>query len=181
MNDTEYSFGESISTFNNKLFLSYVGRNGPSVASSTDGVNFSYVATVSNIPYGNGSTDYKPGSSMTIFNGNLYVAYTTTSSGYLVVGRSPDGVTWTTQQLTMRFGHDPSLVAAKSSLYVLGQSVGSDHHLWTTGSTDGVYFPPSTQNGPQLNESPSSVNFDGSILVFFRSNYGNNLWDSYEP
>lgn len=180
--DQIFSYGLGIATFQNQLWLAYYGNHGPSVASSTDGVNFTYQGTISSFVPSNPSTAWQPGFSLEPSDDGLtlYVAYTSGSQGYMTVGHSTNGSTWSTQQYTdSTFGHDPAIFEFNNTIWVMGQCVCNDHNFWVTGASDGVSFPQSHDSGGELNNSPSIKEFQGSLYMVFRSNYGNNMWASY--
>ena len=178
VNDTVYVEGKGLAVFQNQLWIAYVGSNGPSVAASNDGVNFTYRGTISSLIPNNPSA-WQPGFSLTSNDDNseLLVAFTTGTAGFMTVGHSTDGVTWSTQQYTdQTFGHDPSIFQYQSAIWVLGQCACNDHNIWGRGSLDGVNFTAPVQYGATMNNSLSAKEFQGHLYTIFRSNYGNDLW-----
>lgn len=182
--DYIYSYGLGIATFQNLIWLAYYGQHGSSVASSMDGVNFTYRGTISSLAPSNPSTSWQPGFSLAPSDdgSTLYVAYTSGSPGYMTVGHSYDGANWSTQQYTnSTFGHDPVILQYANAIWVLGQCVCNDHNFWATGAYDGVSFPASTKYGASLNNSPSAKEFQGALYTVFRSNFANDMWAWYAP
>jgi hypothetical protein len=185
VNDTIFDYGLGISAFDGKLYLAYVGNNGVSVATSVDGIHFTYQATVSSLPIYNESEWLESPTVTTYTYQNttyLYVGYLTAGGGggYPVICRSTDGTTWTSQEFTNTIlRHDLTMFTYDSALYMGGQSFSSADNLWLAGAYDGISFPAAVEYGPTLNNSPTATNFNGAVYMNFRSNFGENMWYAY--
>ncbi len=179
VNDTVYVEGKGVAVFQNLLWIAYVGSNGPSVASSPDGTNFTYRGQISSLIPNNPSS-WQPGFSLTANDdgSELFVTFTTDTAGFMNVQHSTDGVNWSTQPTytDQTFGHDPSIVQYQSVIWVLGQCVCNDHNIWGRGALDGVNFTAPVQYGATMNNSLSAKEFQGHLYTIFRSNFGNDLW-----
>ena len=201
--DTSLAWGFGLNTFTppngpQELILAYSttcggGVGGFSVASSTDGVNFTWKAMVSsNLIYEETSPWFQ---SPAVFywsplegapgNGALYVSYFTTG-GYAVVAQSADGVNWSSQDVTYgpHLNRDVMLFSHNLALWYGGQSYYSSDNLWLIGSYDGVNWgsgsqPVSYEYGGIMSTSPSAIDFNGDFYSVWRSCCGNNMWGNY--
>jgi hypothetical protein len=180
-NDTVFSWGLGIYAFDGQLYLAYDGQQGVSVASSSDGINYSFVASVSSYPLNADPSGWLQSPALFQWNGVLYVGYLTTG-GVVVVGHSTNqnASAWSTQEYTTTIlKRDLVLVPHDNALYFAGQSYYSENNLWMAGAYDGVSFPAATNYGGAMSTSPSAVDFNGTFYMVIRSGYGANMWNFY--
>ncbi len=182
-----YSFGHpGLAVFNNNLYLSFIASTptnpSPTIqVASAPPTTPSFFSGVS-VPAAQYNTN--SGSSMTIFNGRLWVSFTEGPSNLPVLASSGDGVNWTsTVDTGFELGGDPSLVVFAAgggapALYIFGRSNFSENNLWVTGTYDGVNFSPAFQYGQSLHLSvASTIGASGQLVNAFHSNFSStHLW-----
>lgn len=176
-----------VQEFNGKLYLGFVASTQitdyqtATVASSTDGVSFSNVVSLSN--------ETNSGISAAVFGGKLYFAYTTNSLNRPVLAATADGATYTYGiDNTFELGGTPAIVAftpsgGASALYIYGRSNYSANNLWVAGTFDGSTFSAAYSYGSSLNLSPTVATLgNGSLVTAFHSNYNStHIWTYVAP
>ncbi len=181
INDLVFAYGYGIEYFQGELYLAYVGQNGLSVATSSDGVNFTYKSSIPSYPLESESSGWLQSPTLYYWTntGLLYIGYLTTGS-YVVVGHTADGTNWSMQEYTTTIlNHDLVLVPHDNALYFGGQSYYSEDTLWMAGAYDGVSFPAATNYGGSMGTSPSAVDFNGTFYMLFKSNFSDYMWNVY--
>ena len=173
--------------FNGKIYLGFVaatqitGAATATVASSTDGINFANVVSLSN--------PSNSGLSAAVFGGKLYFAYTTNSLNRPVLAATADGTTFTYGiDSTFEVGGTPALAVftpsgGPSALYIFGRSNFSENNLWVAGTFDGSAFSAAYQYGPSLNFNPAiAILGNGYLVSAFHANLsGKNIWTYVAP
>jgi hypothetical protein len=140
------------------------GGGGPSVAVSTDGVNFAWQAAVSsNTMYDHTSPWFEsPAVLQWPGNNNLYVSYFNSSS-QPVIAQSADGVTWSSTVSGIGiFNRDAMLFAHDDALWFGAQSYYGASNIWLAGTLDGTDF--GYANG---GEYPNAYNQGGVTRACF--------------
>lgn len=181
INDLVFFYGFGIAYFQGQLYFAYVGQNGLSVATSTDGVTFAYKSTVSTTYPVEVQSNWVQSPALYVWptTGDLYIGYLT-NGAYVVVGNTADGTNWNVQEYTTTIlKRDLVLVPHGGALYFGGQSYYSENNLWMAGAYDGVSFPAATNYGGVMYTSPSGVDFGGTFYMVIRSGYTAHMWNFY--
>jgi len=202
--DTSYDQGFGLNTFqpssgNQTLALAYssVGcgnGGGPSVATSTDGVNFTWQAVVSSTTMYDETSSWFESPAVWQWtesqggNNNLYVSYFNSSS-QPVIAQSADGVTWSSAVSGIgMFDRDAMLLAHDDALWFGAQSYYSEENIWMAGTLDGTNFGYEDDDGGEhasaynmggvTTTSPVATEQAGDYVVAFRGSNGD-LYVSY--
>ena len=202
--DTSLYQGFGLNTFtpsggSPELVLAYSttcggGGGGPSVAASTDGVNFSWQAVVSsNTMYDHTSPWFESPAvwqwtQLQGGNNNLYVSYFNSSS-QPVIAQSANGVNWSSTVSGIGiFNRDAMLFAHNDALWFGAQSYYSENNIWLAGTLDGTNFGYLDNNGGEhgsaynqggvTTTSPVATEQAGDFLLVFRGSNGE-LYVSY--
>jgi hypothetical protein len=163
---------------------------GPSVATSTNGTDFTWQTTVSSDPMYDETSGWDQSPAALYWttaegapSNALYVTYFTTGAEP-VTAYSTDGVTWSSHVSSAAIlDRDAMLFAHDRALWWGGQSYYSEHNIWLAGSYDGVNF----GNGDEASAynmggvtptSPSAVELEGDFFVVFQGSNGD-LYYSY--
>jgi hypothetical protein len=158
------AYTPTLVSFNSTLYMAFVSGQSIYLASSKNGTSFSLVSSTALSPV----SISRP--ALAVFNGNLYIAYTTTPENEVVSGPlfDPSNISEFEPSLTTyawRLGYKSSngvwagvaLVAYGGSLYLEGQSVASSQYLFSTDSTSGTDFPYPVQCNAQFRWTPSGI------------------------
>ena len=170
-----YDWRLGLAVFNGRLYLAFGGNNGsggpyPTIAYTTDGVNFSSPITVN-------TTTIASGLVLATYNNKLYLGYTETTAHHPILASSADGSTWSSVEDTgITFGGDPALFDFNQALFLAGRSNFSSDNLWMAGTFDGVNFEAQKEYGQSLTQSPALVVFNGVLFQYGKSNFGTNIW-----
>lgn len=129
---------------------------------------------------GGGAYPANSGPSLAVYNGDLWVAWTTGQNNNPVTASSGDGVNFSLYDNTaMEVGGTPELISYNGGLYIGGRSNYSEDNLWMTGSYGNNEWSSATEYGQTLTQSPGFTVFNGTLYEYEKSNSDTAFWACY--
>jgi len=130
--------------------------------------------------YWNYSYPAQAGSSLTVFNGQLWMAWTlqTNDADTVVLANTSNGTNFTVSEAPLTLGGNPQLFVYNSSLYVGGRTNYNDNNLWISQYYGGSWTS-GKQYGQTLTQSPSFTVFNGTLYEIEKSCCNQDIWGYY--